>query len=77
MVGIMEAGQSARDASVVQAAVLGGVGRTADAPGRRVAAARAAARCCPSGVIGGILPSAGSTTSHGRLPLVISKRSDQ
>ena len=41
------------------------------------AAARAAARCCPSGVIGGILPSGGSTTSHGRLPLVISNRSDQ
>jgi hypothetical protein len=41
------------------------------------AAAREAARCCPSGVIGGIFPSGGSTTSHGRLPLVISNRSDQ
>jgi hypothetical protein len=33
----------------------------------RRASARAAARCCACAVVGGILPSGGSTTSHARL----------
>ena len=58
------AGHAARDAAIVEAAVLPRVGRPA---ALRAACCARAARCCASAVCGGTLPSGGSTTSQARL----------